>query len=37
VGMVQSIDWLTDEDRYKIFEGNAKRLYTRANWHEKKD
>ena len=32
VGMVKSIEWLTDEDRYKIFEGNAKKLYSRAKW-----
>ncbi len=34
VGMVQSIEWLTEEDRYKIFEGNAKKLYSRADWQE---
>jgi len=32
VDMVKSIDWLTDEDRYKIFEGNARKLYSRAKW-----
>jgi 4-oxalmesaconate hydratase len=32
VGMVKSIEWLTDEDRYKIFEGNARKLYSRAKW-----
>lgn len=32
VGMVKSIEWLTDADRYKIFEGNARKLYTRAKW-----
>jgi 4-oxalmesaconate hydratase len=32
VEMVKSIEWLTDEDRYKIFEGNARKLYTRAKW-----
>jgi hypothetical protein len=29
---VKSIEWLTDQDRYKIFEGNARRLYSRAKW-----
>ena len=32
VGHVRSIDWLTDEDRYKIFEGNARSLFSRAKW-----
>jgi 4-oxalmesaconate hydratase len=32
VGMVKSIEWLTDQDRYKIFEGNARKLYSRAKW-----
>jgi 4-oxalmesaconate hydratase len=32
VGLVKSIEWLTDQDRYKIFEGNARRLYSRAKW-----
>ena len=32
VGMAKSIEWLTDEDRYKIFEGNARNLYTLAKW-----
>jgi 4-oxalmesaconate hydratase len=32
VGMVKSIEWLTDEDHYKIFEGNARKLYSRAKW-----
>ncbi len=32
VGMVRSIEWLSEEDRYKIFEGNAKKLYTHAKW-----
>jgi 4-oxalmesaconate hydratase len=30
--MAQSIEWLTDEDRHKIFEGNARKLYSRARW-----
>lgn len=30
--MISNIDWLSDEDKYKIFEGNAKALYTRAIW-----
>jgi 4-oxalmesaconate hydratase len=32
VELVKNIDWLTDEDRYKIFEGNARKLYTRVKW-----
>jgi len=32
VGMVKSIEWLTDEERVKIFEGNARKLYSRAKW-----
>jgi 4-oxalmesaconate hydratase len=32
VGMLKSIEWLTDEERYKICEGNARKLYTRAKW-----
>ncbi|MBM2810124.1 MAG: amidohydrolase [Chloroflexi bacterium] len=28
VPLIKSIDWLTDEDRYKIFEGNARSLYS---------
>ena len=33
VKMVKSIERLTDEGRYKIFEGNARRVYPRAGWH----
>lgn len=32
VGMVKSIEWLTEDDLYKIFEGNARTLYPRAKW-----
>jgi len=33
VPFVKEIAWLSDEDRTKIFEGNAKRLYSRVkNW-----
>jgi hypothetical protein len=32
VHMVTDIDWLSDEDRYKIFEGNARKVYTRAKF-----
>ncbi len=32
VGMVKSIPWLTEEGRFKIFEGNARKLYPRARW-----
>ena len=27
--LVDSIDWLTDEDRHKLFEGNVRKVYTR--------
>jgi len=27
VPLFQSIDWLTEEDRYKITEGNARKLF----------
>jgi 4-oxalmesaconate hydratase len=30
--MVTDIDWLSDEDRYKIFEGNARKVYSRAKF-----
>ncbi|MET7420044.1 amidohydrolase family protein [Dactylosporangium sp. NPDC005555] len=30
VPMVTGIPWLTDDDKFKIFEGNARKLYTRA-------
>lgn len=26
-GLVDEIEWLTDEDRYKIYEGNARKLF----------
>jgi 4-oxalmesaconate hydratase len=32
VDFVQAIPWLTDADRSKIFEGNARRLFSRANF-----
>jgi 4-oxalmesaconate hydratase len=32
VPMVKAISSLSDEDRWKIFEGNARRLYTRARF-----
>ena len=28
---VQAIEWLSDEDRYKIYEGNARRVYSRLS------
>lgn len=28
--VIESIDWLTAEDRYKIFEGTCRKVYTRA-------
>jgi 4-oxalmesaconate hydratase len=30
--MVTGIDWLSDEDKYKILEGNARKLYSRAKF-----
>ncbi|MDT4933583.1 MAG: 4-oxalmesaconate hydratase [Pseudonocardiales bacterium] len=30
--MVTDIEWLTDDDRYKILEGNARKLYSRAKF-----
>jgi len=27
---IENIPWLTEEDRYKIFEGNARKLFSRA-------
>jgi 4-oxalmesaconate hydratase len=32
VSFVREIEWLSDEDRSKIFEGNARRLYTLAKF-----
>jgi 4-oxalmesaconate hydratase len=32
VGMVESIEWLTAEQKKLIFEDNAKKLYSRAKW-----
>ena len=32
VGMVESIEWLSAEQRKMIFEDNAKKLYSRAKW-----
>jgi 4-oxalmesaconate hydratase len=29
VPILQSIDWLSDADRYKITEGNARKVYSR--------
>jgi len=30
---IDGIPWLTDEDRYKLFEGNVRRVYSRVNKH----
>ena len=30
--LIDQIEWLSDEDRYRLFEGNARRLYTRARF-----
>ena len=32
VPFVKAIPWLSEEDRFKIFEGNARRLYSRARF-----
>ena len=32
VPIFQSIEWLSDEDRYKITEGNARTVYSRAEF-----
>ena len=32
VPFVKAITWLSDEDRYKLFEGNARKLYSRARF-----
>jgi 4-oxalmesaconate hydratase len=34
--VIEAIHWLTPEDRYKIFEGNARKVYSRAFPTEKK-
>jgi len=31
VPIFQSIDWLTAEERYKITEGNARRIFSRIS------
>lgn len=32
LALVQGMDWLSADDKYKIFEGNARRLYARADF-----
>jgi len=32
IGMINAIDWLSEADRAKIFEGNARRLFSRVDW-----
>jgi len=32
VDMVKSIKWLSDDERHKIFEGNARKVYSRGKW-----
>lgn len=32
VPMVRSLEWLSDEDRQKIFSGNARKLFNRVKW-----
>jgi 4-oxalmesaconate hydratase len=35
VPIFQSIEWLSDQDRYKITEGNARKVYARADFDRK--
>jgi 4-oxalmesaconate hydratase len=35
VPIFQSIEWLSDEDRHKITEGNARKVYSRADFDAK--
>lgn len=35
VEVVENFDWLNAEDKQKIFEGNAKKLFSRAKWPQK--
>ena len=35
VPLFQSIDWLTEEERHKITEGNAKKVFSRMFAHAK--
>jgi 4-oxalmesaconate hydratase len=32
LALVRDLDWLSAEDKYKIFEGNARRLFARADF-----
>ena len=32
VDFAKHISWLSDEDRYKILEGNARKVFTRAKF-----
>jgi 4-oxalmesaconate hydratase len=32
VELARSIEWLTDDDRHKLFEANARKVYSRAKW-----
>jgi 4-oxalmesaconate hydratase len=36
VPIFQSIDWLSEEDRYKITEGNARKVYSRIDFGARK-
>jgi hypothetical protein len=35
VPIFQSIEWLSDEDCHKITEGNARKVYSRADFDAK--
>ena len=30
--LINDIEWLTEDDKYALFEGNARKLYSRANF-----
>ena len=36
VPIFRSIEWLSDEDRFKITEGNARKVYSRIDWDAQK-
>jgi 4-oxalmesaconate hydratase len=36
VPIFQSIDWLSDDERYKITEGNARKVYSRVDFEAEK-
>jgi 4-oxalmesaconate hydratase len=36
VPIFQAIEWLSEEDRYKITEGNARKVYSRIDFGARK-